>query len=184
MIQDEITDVLLRARIPASTKGFLYIHDALEIMDQDPYYFSGKVCALYTKIAKQHGASFSQVERAIRYAFKSALTHGDSKSVEHYLDPVNTQNSNELKVLEAGGTGGTSDTENFVQQPVSLPRADIQRDPGGDESFGVRDPTGRLKRHIPSESDIKRDLLNIEMGASCQNENGSKNASCVSACHL
>lgn len=79
MIQDEITDVLLRARIPASTKGFLYIHDALEIMDQDPYYFSGKVCALYTKIAKQHGASFSQVERAIRYAFKSALTHGDSK---------------------------------------------------------------------------------------------------------
>ena len=148
MIQDEITDVLLRARIPASTKGFLYIHDALEIMDQDPYYFSGKVCALYTKIAKQHGASFSQVERAIRYAFKSALTHGDSKSVERYLDPVNTQNSNELKVLF------------------------------------LRDPTGRLKRHIPPESDIKRDLLNIEMGASCKNENGSKNASCVSACHL
>lgn len=58
MIQDEITDVLLRARIPASTKGFLYIHDALEIMDQDPYYFSGKVCALYTKIAKQHERAF------------------------------------------------------------------------------------------------------------------------------
>ena len=89
MIHDEITDVLLRARIPASTKGFIYIHDALEIMDKDSYYFSGKVCALYTKIAKQHGASFSQVERAIRYAFKGALN----------LDPVNTQNSNELKVL-------------------------------------------------------------------------------------
>lgn len=55
MIHDEITDVLLRARIPASTKGFIYIHDALEIMDKDSYYFSGKVCALYTKIAKQHG---------------------------------------------------------------------------------------------------------------------------------
>lgn len=104
MIQDEITDVLLRARIPASTKGFLYIHDALEIMDQDPYYFSGKVCALYTKIAKQHGASFSQVERAIRYAFKSALTHGDSKSVEHYLDPVNTQNSMNLRSCSCVGS--------------------------------------------------------------------------------
>ena len=104
MIHDEITDVLLRARIPASTKGFIYIHDALEIMDKDSYYFSGKVCALYTKIAKQHGASFSQVERAIRYAFKGALTHGDPKSVEHYLDPVNTQNSNELKVLSYGGS--------------------------------------------------------------------------------
>lgn len=44
MIHDEITDVLLRARIPASTKGFIYIHDALEIMDKDSYYFSGKVC--------------------------------------------------------------------------------------------------------------------------------------------
>ena len=41
MIHDEITDVLLRARIPASTKGFIYIHDALEIMDKDSYYFSG-----------------------------------------------------------------------------------------------------------------------------------------------
>lgn len=80
MIHDEITDVLLRARIPASTKGFIYIHDALEIMDKDSYYFSGKVCALYTKIAKQHGASFSQVERAIRYAFKGALTRGSEVS--------------------------------------------------------------------------------------------------------
>ena len=35
MIHDEITDVLLRARIPASTKGFIYIHDALEIMDKN-----------------------------------------------------------------------------------------------------------------------------------------------------
>ena len=101
MIHDEITDVLLRARIPASTKGFIYIHDALEIMDKDSYYFSGKVCALYTKIAKQHGASFSQVERAIRYAFKGALTHGDPKSVEHYLDPVNPMNS---KFCSYGGS--------------------------------------------------------------------------------
>lgn len=104
MIHDEITDVLLRARIPASTKGFIYIHDALEIMDKDSYYFSGKVCALYTKIAKQHGASFSQVERAIRYAFKGALTHGDPKSVEHYLDPVNTQIPMNSKFCSYGGS--------------------------------------------------------------------------------
>ena len=47
MMQDEIVDILLRAGIPASTKGFTYIHDALELMDRDSYYFSGKVCALY-----------------------------------------------------------------------------------------------------------------------------------------
>lgn len=39
MIHDEITDVLLRARIPASTKGFIYIHDALEINIKIPTIF-------------------------------------------------------------------------------------------------------------------------------------------------
>ena len=34
------------------------------------YYFSGKVCVLYAKIAKQNGATPGQVERAIRYAFE------------------------------------------------------------------------------------------------------------------
>ena len=98
MIYDEIADTLLRAGIPVNTKGFIYIHDALELMDKDPYYFSGKICALYAKIAKQNGASFAQVERGIRYAFEGALTRGDSKLAGHYLDPVNTQSSNQLKV--------------------------------------------------------------------------------------
>ena len=99
MIYDEIADTLLRAGIPVNTKGFIYIHDALELMDKDPYYFSGKICALYAKIAKQNGATPGQVERAIRYAFEGALTRGDLESVEQYLDPINTRNSNELKVL-------------------------------------------------------------------------------------
>ena len=76
MIYDEIADTLLRAGIPVNTKGFIYIHDALELMDKDPYYFSGKICALYAKIAKQNGASFAQVERGILYAFEGALTRG------------------------------------------------------------------------------------------------------------
>lgn len=42
MMQDEIVDILLRAGIPASTKGFTYIHDALELMDRDSYYFPEK----------------------------------------------------------------------------------------------------------------------------------------------
>ena len=70
MLQNEIVDILFRAGIPANTKGFTYIHDALELMDKDSYYFSGKVCVLYAKIAKQNGATPGQVERAIRYAFE------------------------------------------------------------------------------------------------------------------
>ena len=115
MIYDEIADTLLRAGIPVNTKGFIYIHDALELMDKDPYYFSGKICALYAKIAKQNGASFAQVERGIRYAFEGALTRGDSKLAGHYLDPVNTQSSNQLKVLFLRWKQDSHQRDSFMQ---------------------------------------------------------------------
>ena len=99
MMHDEIVDILLRVGIPAGAKGFSYIHDALDLMDRDPYYFSGKVCALYAKVAKQHGANAAQVERAMRYAFEGALSKGRPELVAYYLDPINTQNSNQLKTL-------------------------------------------------------------------------------------
>ena len=125
MMQDEIVDILLRAGIPASTKGFTYIHDALELMDRDSYYFSGKVCALYAKIAKQNGANSSQVERAIRYAFEEALTRGNLESVEHYLDPVNTQSSNQLKVLFLRWKQDSHQRETALCNNMSVCRAEI-----------------------------------------------------------
>ena len=119
MMHNEIVDILLRAGIPASTKGFIYIHDALELMDKDSYYFSGKICALYAKIAKQNGANSAQVERAIRYAFEGALTRGNLESVGHYLDPVNTRNSNELRVLFLRWKQGTLQTEENSYDTIS-----------------------------------------------------------------
>ena len=112
MIYDEIADTLLRAGIPVNTKGFIYIHDALELMDKDPYYFSGKICALYAKIAKQNGASFAQVERGIRYAFEGALTRGDSKlsGPRQYPKLQSTQS-----LVSAVETGLTSERDSFMQ---------------------------------------------------------------------
>lgn len=125
MIYDEIADTLLRAGIPVNTKGFIYIHDALELMDKDPYYFSGKICALYAKIAKQNGASFAQVERGIRYAFEGALTHGHSKLAGHYLAPVNTQSSNQLKVLFLRWKQDSRQTAKSLCNNMSACRAEI-----------------------------------------------------------
>ena len=114
MIYDEIADTLLRAGIPVNTKGFIYIHDALELMDKDPYYFSGKICALYAKIA-----------RGIRYAFEGALTRGDSKLAGHYLDPVNTQSSNQLKVLFLRWKQDSHQRETALCNNMSVCRAEI-----------------------------------------------------------
>lgn len=45
-MRDEIVEILLHAGIPAGVKGFTYIHDALDLLDTDPYYITGKVSAL------------------------------------------------------------------------------------------------------------------------------------------
>lgn len=51
-MRDDVIDILLRLGIPAGSKGFCYIHDAMELLDEDPYYISGKIGCLYGKIAK------------------------------------------------------------------------------------------------------------------------------------
>lgn len=94
-----IVNVLLSLGIPAGTKGFTYICDAMELFDTDPYYASGKICVLYHEIAKRRDTTPSRVERAIRHAFVTAITKGDRKNVQNYLDLANTQNSNLLRTL-------------------------------------------------------------------------------------
>ncbi len=99
MMKKDVVDTLLCIGIPASIKGFTYICDAMEIFDTDSYYTDGKVCALYHEIARRRDTTSSRVERAMRRAFEIAITKGDPKKVEKYLDTVNTQNSNLLRTL-------------------------------------------------------------------------------------
>lgn len=98
-MRSDIIDILLAVGIPANVKGFTYIRDAMELFDTDPYYSSGKICSLYADIAKKHRTSPSNVERAIRHAFETATSKGNREMVKHYLDLVNTQNSNLLRTL-------------------------------------------------------------------------------------
>lgn len=58
MIYDEIADTLLRAGIPVNTKGFIYIHDALELMDKDPYYFFRKDLCVIRKDSQAERSQF------------------------------------------------------------------------------------------------------------------------------
>lgn len=92
-------DVLLRIGIPAGVKGTIYICDAMELFDTDPYYPEGKISALYEEIARMHGTTSSRVERAIRHAFETGIHKGKQDLVVQYLDMVNTQNGNLLRKL-------------------------------------------------------------------------------------
>ena len=99
MMRDEIVEILLHAGIPAGVKGFTYIHDALDLLDTDPYYITGRVSALYESVAKMNQATAAQVERAMRHAFETALTRGQAEQIERYLDSSTGQNSNQIKTL-------------------------------------------------------------------------------------
>ena len=77
-----IVDVLLSIGIPAGTKGFTYICDAMEIFDKDPYYAGGKIGVLYHEIAKKRDSTPSRVERAIRHAFVTAIKKGDEDQLK------------------------------------------------------------------------------------------------------
>ena len=98
-MRDKAVDVLLRIGMPAGLKGMVYICDALELFDTDPYYADGKISVLYSEIAKRRESTPSGVERSIRHAFETALAKGDRELLERYLDTVNTQNSNLMKSL-------------------------------------------------------------------------------------
>ena len=98
-MKEDIIDILLCVGVPAGTKGFSYIQDALELLDADPDHFSGRICTLYERVAARYEATAAQVERAIRYAFEAALTRGRPELVAYYHDPVNTRNSHLLHTL-------------------------------------------------------------------------------------
>lgn len=99
MDMNHIVNILLSVGVPAGTKGFTYICDAMELFDSDPYYADGKICVLYHEVAKKHNTTSSRVQRAIRHAFETAITKGDRSNVEKYLDLANRQNSNLLRTL-------------------------------------------------------------------------------------
>lgn len=117
MIYDEIADTLLRAGIPVNTKGFIYIHDALELMDKDPYYFSGKIWCVIRKDSQAERSQFAQVERGdTAYAFEGALTRwgfeigGALSGPRQYPKLQSTQS-----LVSAVETGLTSERDSFMQ---------------------------------------------------------------------
>ena len=98
-METNIVDILLSIGVPAGTKGFTYICDAMEMFDKDPYYAGGKIGVLYHEIAKKRDSTSSRVERAIRHAFLIAIKKGEEDQLKRYLDLSNTQNSNLLRTL-------------------------------------------------------------------------------------
>lgn len=94
----KVINALLDLGIPAGIKGFDYIVDAIDLM-QDKEWRNGKITALYYKIGEQNNATVSRVERGMRTAFNAALKNTDSETLKKYLGNQKPTNGNILHAL-------------------------------------------------------------------------------------
>lgn len=99
MNRTKIENVLIDMGVPAGIKGFNFIADAVEYIDEH----KGDISVtkeLYPAIAKKRSTTASRVERAIRHAFEIARSEkGDCKTVEKYIGFMNCSNFPSLVML-------------------------------------------------------------------------------------
>ena len=98
MDREKIEDALLAMGVPAGIKGFNYIADAVEILDERGTNIS-ITKELYPAIAEKNNTTPSRVERAIRHAFEVVRARGNSEAVSKYIGNINCNNSSSLKQL-------------------------------------------------------------------------------------
>ena len=81
-MRNKAINALLELGIPANTKGFLYITDAMEAIDENKG-LQYKTYQLYEEIAKKYeGVTASKVERAIRHAFSEATAYKNVEPIQ------------------------------------------------------------------------------------------------------
>lgn len=99
MNRAKIEDILLAMGVPAGIKGFNYIADAIEYVDEHGAEIS-VTKELYPAIAKKRKTTSSRVERAIRHALGVARSKkGNYKVVEKYIGFADCTNFNSLVML-------------------------------------------------------------------------------------
>ncbi len=71
--------------IPAHTKGYRYLREAIVLVAQRPLLVDGITKSLYPAIADLHGTTSARVERVVRHAIESGCTKGDTQALYHYF---------------------------------------------------------------------------------------------------
>lgn len=83
--EEAATFILSEFGIPAHTKGYRYLKEAIVLVAQRPLLVDGITKSLYPAIADHHGTTSSRVERVVRHAIESGCTKGDTQALYHYF---------------------------------------------------------------------------------------------------
>ncbi len=83
--EEAATMVLRDFGIPAHTKGYRYLREAVVLVAQKPMLVEGITKCLYPSIASHNSTTAERVERVIRHAIESGCTKGDTQALYHYF---------------------------------------------------------------------------------------------------
>ncbi len=83
--EEAATFILGEFGIPAHTKGYRYLKEAIVLVAQSPLLVEGITKSLYPAIADLHGTTSTRVERVVRHAIESGCTKGDTQALYHYF---------------------------------------------------------------------------------------------------
>lgn len=83
--EEAATFILGEFGIPAHTKGYRYLRDAIVLVAQKPLLVDGITKRLYPVIAENYSTTSVRVERVIRHAIESGCTKGDTQALYHYF---------------------------------------------------------------------------------------------------
>ncbi|MDP4121012.1 MAG: sporulation initiation factor Spo0A C-terminal domain-containing protein [Bacillota bacterium] len=128
LVNYEVTQILFKMGVKASTKGYGYLREAILMVIEDPDIINAVTKEFYPAIAEKHNDTWLKVERAIRHAIE---TSWDEITVEWLNDnlmtnftaskkPCNSEFiatvADSIRVFREVGKNVFASTQNEIQQ--------------------------------------------------------------------
>ncbi|NLN18666.1 MAG: sporulation transcription factor Spo0A [Firmicutes bacterium] len=76
-VEHRVAQLLRRLGMPSHFLGFRYLQTAIAMVVDDPSLLNHVTRSLYSEVARQHGSSWSKVERSMRHAVEATWEKGD-----------------------------------------------------------------------------------------------------------
>ncbi len=84
-LESMVTDVIHEIGVPAHSKGYQYLREAIILTINDMEMINAVTKVLYPEVAKKFDTTPSRVERAIRHAIEVAWDRGDIEILQKYF---------------------------------------------------------------------------------------------------
>ena len=84
-LESVVTDVIHEIGVPAHSKGYQYLREAIIITVNDMDAINAVTKVLYPAVAKKFSTTPSRVERAIRHAIEVAWDRGDIETLQRFF---------------------------------------------------------------------------------------------------